>query len=500
MGPRAFKKPFWSKGGRYVKECVSKIVALVCLLLCVVSPAHAENELEVYVDESINLSLGFQFSEYALGNDAIAGCVVRRNDPDLSEFVINGVAKGTTNLIFWDNMGVMREEYEIIVKERDLGQMLDEVKSLLASIGGISAAIVGEKVVVKGEARTTQDMKLVTTLLEDRSYVINTVTLSPTALKVLSQIINEFVGGEGTIKVKPMDQSLVLYGTSYGEGSAQRVEDFAKIFHLSVVNLIKEKKVGLDPGAGEMIQVHAHFMEVNKKAVEALGVNWAPGSFSEAAASKGETIQDGERSSSSVWQLTGFLTNLLPKFNNARERNMGRQLQVSSVSVKSGESAEFQSGGELGYPVVSAVGATSLAFKNYGVLLEVLPIAQGDKITLKVKVKINMPSDLGAGLAGAAASYINFTNSEVETVQYCSSGDSIAISGLLGQVDSKTFDANPGNSNALFELFRSRDYQMQKSELVIFITPEILGQAKDANMDVRQVVHESFDSYDPVSR
>lgn len=484
-----------------MKECVVRVLVAVCLLLlCVVSPVIAEEEIVVYVNESVNLTLKYQFSEYALGNDDIAACVVRRNDAELSELVINGVSEGTTNLIFWDNLGAMREKINIVVKARDLGQILSQVRGLLAGIEGVAADIVGEKIVVKGEARTTQDMKMITTLLENKSHILNTTTLSPTALKVLANIINEFVGGEGIIKVKPIGQNLVLYGTSYGEGSAKRVEDFAKIFHLSVVNLIKEKKVGLDPGAGKMIQVHAHFMEVNKKAIEALGVTWAPGSYSEAVGSKGESINNGVRSDSSIWQLTGFLTNLLPQFDNSRERNMGRQLQVSSVSVKSGESAEFQSGGELGYPVVTAVGATSLEFKKYGVLLEVLPIAQGDKITLKVKVQINMPTDLGSAMTGAAASYINFTNSEVETVQYCSTGDSIAISGLLGQIDSKTFDASPGRSDALFELFKSKDYQMQKSELVIFITPEILGQAKDANMEIRQVVQESFDTYDPVSR
>jgi pilus assembly protein CpaC len=487
-----------------VRNIVSKILFFCgCtsgLLLLLVSASIADQSIVVYKNESLVISLREQFSEYALGNGGIADCVVRRNDADGAEIVVNGIQEGTTNLIFWGKGGKISASYSIMVKARDLGQMLGDVRKLISGIDGISAEIVGEKIIVKGEARTTEDMKKLTSLLEKNPQVQNTVTLGAAALKVLANIINEFVGGEGQVKVKPIGQTLVLYGTSYGAGSAKRVEQFANIFHTSVVNLIKEKNVDLDPGADKMVQVHAHFIEVNTKAIEAMGASWTPFGTMVGAAGVGEQTTDGSRTRSSVWQLSGFFTNLLPKFNNARERTMGRQLKVSSVSVKSGEKAEFHSGGELGYPVMTANGATSLEFKKYGMHLEILPIAQGDKITLKIKVKINLPTNLGAAGAGAAGGYVNFTNSEVETVQYCSAGDSIALSGLLGKIDRKTFDASPGNSDALFELFRSQDFEQEKSDLVIFITPEILGQAKEANMEIKQKALDSFESYDPISR
>ncbi len=475
-------------------SCMSVVV------LFLMSPLMAEENIIVHKNESTIITLEEQFSEYALGNDEIADCVVRRNDGQVAEIVVNGIEEGTTNLIFWDKSGKVSASFNILVKARDLGQMLGDVRGLISGIEGISAEVVGEKIIVKGEALTPQDMKKVTILLEENQHVLNTVTLGRGALKVLADIIDDFVGGEGQVKVKPVGQTLVLYGTSYGEGAAQRIEDFANIFHSSVVNLIKEKKVGLDPGADKMVQVHAHFLEINKKAVEAMGASWSPFGSLAGSGSIGERTTGGSRSQSSVWQVSGFFRNLLPQFNNARERNMGRQIQVSSVSVKSGENAEFQSGGEIGYPVISATGSTSLEFKKYGLLLEVLPIAQGDKITLKIKVRINLPISLGAAGAGSSAAFLNFTNSEVETVQYCTAGDSIALSGLLGQIDRKTFDASPGSTGALFQLFRSKEFQREESELVIFITPEILGQAKDANMEIKQIVLDSFEAYDPISR
>lgn len=490
----------WERGVK--EESFKRILAcfgFMVVLLTAVS-ARAEKTLQVYTNESEIISLDERFTEYALGNDAIANCVVRRNDQYGVEIVVNGVAEGTTNLIFWNAAGEMFASYTIKVKVRDLKEVLAGVRRQLRGIPGIKAKLAGEKVIVSGEVLTADDLKKVSQLLKNNDHVVNTVVLGPTALKVMAEVINDFAGGEGRVDVRPIGQSLVLIGTVYTKGTAERIEKFAKVFHSDVVNLIKEKSIDLDISAGNMIQVHAHFMEVNSNAMESMGASWTPFGSLEGQTGVGESVSDGQRSKSSVWQLSGFFSNLLPRFENGRERNFGRQLKVSSVSVKSGQPAEFQSGGELGYPVVGAQGATSLAFKKYGITLKVLPFSQGDKITLKIHVKINVPTNLGAAGSGFTGSYINFTNSEVETVQYCNAGESIAISGLLSKIDRKVFDADPGTSGALFELFRSREFVQEKSDLVIFITPEVLGEAKEANLEIKREVMQGFEAYDPISR
>ncbi len=472
---------------------------MTAILLSTVQ-AKAEQTVTVFVNESKVVRLKEQFSEYALGNDAVADCVVRRNDEYGAEVVLNGAAEGTTNLIFWDQGGQIFAKFNVKVQVRDLGQAAANVKERLEGIQGIKVEVAGQKIIVSGKVLTTDDLKRVNLLLEGDDQVINTVTLGPAALKVMARIIDDFAGGEGQVEVRTIGQNLVLIGTVYGKGSAGRIEDFAKVFHADVVNLIKEKEIDLDVGAGKMVQVFAHFMEVNTDAMEALGFSWSPLGSLETRTDVGETSENGVHNHNAFWQVNGFLSELLPHFENGRERNMGRQLKVSSVSVKSGQPAEFQSGGELGYPVVSTMGATSLEFKKYGITLKVLPFAQGNNVTLKIHVKINIPTNLGSAGAGSVGSYVNFTNTEVDTTQYCRTGDSIAISGLLSQIDRKAFDADPGSSGALFELFRSKEFHQEKSDLVIFITPEILADARDANLEMKQRAIQLFDSYDPVSR
>jgi pilus assembly protein CpaC len=479
-------------------------VFLLGFLCTGVVAAEAVQNFIVYVDESIPLNLDYQFSEYALGNPEVADVVVRKVGHNRSELIINGKEEGKTNLIFWDGSGGKRAEYEIEVKKRDMNQLLAEVKEILGEAEGLQIGILGKKIVIRGEALAPGVMAKANKLAKDNPHVINTARLSSSALKVLVKIINSFLGSGSQVKVKAVGQTMVLYGLSYGKGSAERVVNFARIYHNNVVNLINEKEIAVEPRKDKMIQVHAHFLEVKKHALKALGFKWTPlGNASMAGMTeKHRSREDGVVSEgiSSVGQITGFFTNLLPKFSNARDRSMGRQLKVSSISVRSGERATFQSGGELGFPVATGNGAISLQFKKYGMLLDILPIAQGENITLKIKVRVNYPTNLGSANAGSSIGYINFTLSELETVQYCKSGNSIALAGLLDNVDRKAFDGSPGNGDALFELFRSSEFQKDQSELIVMITPEIVGQAKDANIEMKQQVSRSFDAYEPLAR
>ncbi|MBA4359059.1 MAG: hypothetical protein C0405_15190 [Desulfovibrio sp.] len=235
-----------------------------------------------------------------------------------------------------------------------------------------------------------------------------------------------------------------------------------------------------------MVQVTAHFMEVNNSAIEGWGVNWSPGATGTATGTQALGTGGGF-----VGSVVGTITNLFPKFTSAREQGAARILETSSVSVRSGEKAEFHSGGEIGIPTPTQSGGTTMTFKQHGVFLNVLPISQGRKVTMRINVEVSAPSSTSPG------GFINFTKSTMNTVQYCNSGDSVALGGLVSQRDSKVFDALPDSgSGAIFQLYGSEDFRKRRSQLVIFVTPEILGEARDAHQELKGVVEEKFDSYD----
>jgi pilus assembly protein CpaC len=175
----------------------------------------------------------------------------------------------------------------------------------------------------------------------------------------------------------------------------------------------------------------------------------------------------------------------------AKENGGARILDTSSMSVRSGEMASFQSGGELAVPVAQAGGVVTVEYKEYGVFLKALPITEGSNISLKLEVEVSAPAST------TTAGHINFSKSKVSTVQYCKSLDSIAIGGLISNRNSKTFDALPSNaSGALVQLYSSEDFRNERSQFVVFVTPAILRKgAVEANQELKGLVETDFGSY-----
>ena len=65
-------------------------------------------------------------------------------------------------------------------------------------------------------------------------------------------------------------------------------------------------------------------------------------------------------------------------------------------------------------------------------------------------------------------------------------GDTIVISGLVDANATKEMDKMPGLGQipVLGELFRSRSFQANRTDLVVFITPYVIGAKTKENLDL----------------
>ena len=472
---RWFKTAAWSMMAALVFAC----------------PAHAAGEtVTVFQGESTLVNLGYKFKELAIGNPTVADYMVRKNTREGAEILINGKQTGVTNLIVWDASGKKRDELSIVVKVRDLNALLTQIKSTMGQTPGVRYRIAGGKIVVEGEALLHTDLAKLKKVVGSSPQVVNLVTISPVALNVIAKKIQSEVGSSA-VKVRVVGQQIALTGEVFGKEEADRLVTLSRLYYPQVVNLIKVKKADLDPGAGDMIQVTAQFIEVNSAVIDGWGASWSPMGTSSLSAQ--QTLGSG---SSFGGALVGTISGLLPKMSRAKEQGGARVLETSSVSVRSGERANFHSGGEMGIPTPTQGGGTTMTFKQYGVFLKVLPIAQGDKVSLKINVEISSPTGTSPG------GFINFTKTTMDTVQYCNSGDSIALGGLISQRDTKTFDALPdGSTGAIVQLYASEDFRKKKSQLVVLVTPTILAAgAKDAHQELKGQVEEKWDSYEERKR
>ncbi len=175
-----------------------------------------------------------------------------------------------------------------------------------------------------------------------------------------------------------------------------------------------------------------------------------------------------------------------------------RLLSEPNLTALSGETANFLAGGE--FPVPSGSddsGNVRVEFKEFGVGLAFTPVVLSEgRISLKVSSEVSELTSEGAlTLPGSA---VRAPNGDVitipgltipgirvrraETTLELPSGGAMMMAGLLRDDFKQNIDGYPGLKDlpVLGALFRSRDYQMNQTELVIIVSA-ILVDPTSAN-------------------
>ncbi len=171
-----------------------------------------------------------------------------------------------------------------------------------------------------------------------------------------------------------------------------------------------------------------------------------------------------------------------------------RTLAEPNLTAISGESANFLAGGEFPVPASrDRDGNVIVVFKPFGVGLGFTPVVLGEgRISLKVSTEVSELSNEGAfTLQGGV--FIDPTTGQLsqgtgitipalsvrraETTVELPSGGSIVMAGLLEESTRSNIDGVPGAKDlpVLGQLFRSRDYQNSETELVVIVTPYLVG-------------------------
>ena len=167
-----------------------------------------------------------------------------------------------------------------------------------------------------------------------------------------------------------------------------------------------------------------------------------------------------------------------------------RTLAEPNLTSVNGEAASFLAGGEFPLPIGrDREGQISVEYKPYGVSLSFRPVVLSEgRISLQVKVEVSELTPqggltIGAGTA-SAISLPGLTVRRSENTVELPSGGSMMIAGLLQESTRQTVDSLPGVTNlpVLGSLFRSRDYLMGETELVVIVEPYIVSPTSPGRM------------------
>jgi pilus assembly protein CpaC len=174
--------------------------------------------------------------------------------------------------------------------------------------------------------------------------------------------------------------------------------------------------------------------------------------------------------------------------NALEEQGLVRTLAEPNLTALSGDTASFLAGGEFPIPVAqsSTSNTITIEWKKYGVGLAFTPtVLNGSLVNLKIEPEVSQldPSQavpIGAGLPPVPALVVRRASTTVELRD----GQSFVIGGLLLNNSKTAMEQVPwlGSVPVLGQLFASRSYQKDETDLAIIVTPRLVRPARPGDV------------------
>ncbi|MCL2076139.1 MAG: AMIN domain-containing protein [Betaproteobacteria bacterium] len=153
--------------------------------------------------------------------------------------------------------------------------------------------------------------------------------------------------------------------------------------------------------------------------------------------------------------------------------NQGKVISSPRILTTDQEEAVIEQGVEIPYQEASSSGATSVSFKKAVMSLRVIPRITPDG-RVSMNIKVNQDSK-GADVPGG----VSINTKKVETTALVENGGTIVIGGIYEMASSNRVDKVPllGDLPVVGYLFKTTGKQIDKRELLVFITPRIVSES-----------------------
>jgi len=301
----------------------------------------------------------------------------------------------------------------------------------------------------------------------------------------LQSVLTQLLPHERNIRVSAAFDSVVLSGGVTDSAALARAVELAQAYvgtgrggkdrNPRVLNML-----GVD--APQQVMLEVKVAEVSKTLVDKLGV-----SISGAHVAGGFTYKLLTNFLSSSAGMIGLSKNtgsLDVLIDAEKQDGVVKILAEPNIMAISGQEGSFLAGGKIFIPVSqdSVNGGTrvTLEEKEFGISVRFTPtVLDNGRINLKVAPEVSELNRDGVGIrVGAlnAAVLPAFTTRRAATTIQLMDGQSFAIGGLIKNNTVANIKALPllGELPVIGALFRSTDFQADRSELVFIITPRLV--------------------------
>lgn len=393
------------------------------------------SEIEMFVGES-RVFPAPGVARVAVGNGALLTAAAL----DEKEVILFANAPGTSSLFIWSGDGTY-ERLKISIVPGDTSRIAREIASFLAAMPQARTTVIGDKVIVEGEGLSDVDLGKIDELAKRYPQLVN------------------FTNRVGWERMVSLDLKVVEFPVS------------------------------------ELEEIGVKWTAAGGAAVGAI---WSPGSRGHqeglqvvipSAATGGPPISSTTGAGDPLPVPRGL--NVLSAINfglTAQLKLMAQQgkatiLAEPRLSARSGSQASFLAGGEVPYQV-STLAGTTVQFKPYGIRLDIEP-----RIDAQGIIRARIDSEVSAiDQAYSPSNGPALLTRRTRTEFNLSSGETLVLAGLLSRKTSDNIDKVPflGDLPVLGALFRSRRFQNDETELVIFVTPSVVDASTPSVLDAVQ--------------
>jgi pilus assembly protein CpaC len=477
----------------------------------VAAPGVATKDIEVQIGIDVIERVDFDYStKVSIGNEQLLKLVLI---PQKREIIFKGLKPSPQpiSVTLRDNLGDVRMVYRVNITNTGKSNIVSELRELLGDIEGIEIGIRGGRVYVGGELVVPEDMVRIGTVLVNYQEVLRLIELSPQSQRVIARKMTDELARNNLrdVTVRVVNRAFWLEGVvSSGEkkklafeiASAYlpsrlppppglQIPQRADIMDFIAVNEKKEPQP-----APKMVKITSQFVELSKSYNRVFAFKWAPlMGEDQSSISIGQTQAGNITSTARPGTLSATISGLFPKLNSARTAGYARVIQSGMVIMRDQQKGQINKRTVIPFNLGSG-DFTRGTQAEVGLTMDVTPrILEQENVEMQLSLTISTQ-------VGSSQPPIT-TNNSVNTNVVVRSRESAAIGGVVQNQSTTDYDNEPnpmqgqgggqGGGGAaasppLFRLYRSKNYMTNKSQYVIFITPEIVENAASGTEEIRR--------------
>lgn len=304
-------------------------------------------------------------------------------------------------------------------------------------------------------------------------------------LDVALGAVRQMLEGTEGITARVAGARIVLEGDRVADADRRRAAAVTGAFGGLVLDFVGRL------GWERMIHFDVRIVEVRRSAIRELGIRWSPqangpsvGVIADFATNDlfrvvpPPAAVPGLESGPLPLRVSppavyaGITSVLNSRIDLLEQRGEAELIAQPTLSCRSGGSARFVAGGEFPIPVLDRNGAADVEFKEYGVILDVKPVAdRGGTIYAQIETEVSR-IDEGVTVLGVPGLLKRRSQTEINVRE----GEVVVLAGLVDRNRGRDTQAVPGLGRVpvVGGLFRSRGRRSADTELLVMLTPRLV--------------------------